>query len=148
MAVARIALGIQDKLFLGNLNSKRDWGHAKDYVRMMWMILQHDSAEDWVIATGETILYRDFVKMSFENWELQLNLEESGINETAFVKSCDNLDYQVEIGKEILSVDKRYFRPTEVDLLVGDASKSKKSSWMGTKIYFKRLSERNDMVRY
>ena len=126
MAVARIALGIQDKLFLGNLNSKRDWGHAKDYVRMMWMILQHDSAEDWVIATGKTYSIRDFVKMSFDELGITIEFKGSGINETAIVKSCDNLDYQVEIGKEILSVDKRYFRPTEVDLLVGDASKARK----------------------
>ena len=126
MAVSRIALGIQDKLFLGNLNSKRDWGHAKDYVRMMWMILQHDSAEDWVIATGKTYSIRDFVKMSFNELGITIEFKGSGINETAIVKSCDNLDYQVEIGKEILSVDKRYFRPTEVDILVGDASKARK----------------------
>ena len=86
MAVARIALGIQDKLFLGNLNSKRDWGHAKDYVRMMWMILQHDSAEDWVIATGETYSIRDFVKMSFDELGITIEFKGSGINETAIVK--------------------------------------------------------------
>ena len=126
MAVARIALGIQDKLFLGNLNSKRDWGHAKDYVRIMWMILQHDSAEDWVVATGQMYSIRDFVKMSFEELGITIEFKGSGINETAIVKSCNNLDYQLEIGKEILSVDKKYFRPTEVDLLVGDASKARK----------------------
>jgi GDPmannose 4,6-dehydratase len=126
MAVARIVLGIQEKLFLGNLNSKRDWGHAKDYVRMMWMILQHNSAEDWVIATGKMYSVRDFVEMSFDVLGITIEFKGSGVNETAIIKSCDNIDYKLEIGKEILSVDERYFRPTEVDLLVGDASKAKK----------------------
>ena len=125
MAVARIVLGIQEKLFLGNLNSKRDWGHAKDYVRMMWMILQHNSAEDWVIATGKMYSVRDFVEMSFDVLGITIEFKGSGVNETAIIKSCENTDYKIEIGKEILSVDERYFRPTEVDLLVGDASKAK-----------------------
>jgi GDPmannose 4,6-dehydratase len=125
MAVARIALGIEEKLFLGNLNSKRDWGHAKDYVRMMWMILQHDSAEDWVIATGKMYSVRDFVKMSFNALGIKIEFKGSGVKETAIIKSCDNSDFKIEIGKEILAVDNRYFRPTEVDLLVGDASKAK-----------------------
>ena len=124
-ALCRIKFGIQKKLFLGNLNSKRDWGHAKDYVRMMWMILQHNSAEDWVIATGKMYSVRDFVEMSFDVLGITIEFKGSGVNETAIIKSCDNTDYKIEIGKEILSVDERYFRPTEVDLLVGDASKAK-----------------------
>ena len=141
MAVARIALGLQDKLFLGNLNSKRDWGHAKDYVRMMWMILQHDSAEDWVIATGKMFSVRDFVKMSFNVLGITIEFKGSGVNERAIIKSCDNLDYKIEIGKEILSIDKRYFRPTEVELLVGDASKAKKILGWEPKYNLKDLVE-------
>ena len=130
-ATSRIALGLQDKMYLGNLDAKRDWGHAKDYVRMMWMILQAEEAEDWVIATGKTTTVRDFVKMSFQEVGIELEFKGSGVNEKAFVKSCSNPDYQIEIGKEVLSVDPRYFRPTEVDLLIGDATKAKtKLGWI------------------
>lgn len=129
-AVSKIALGIQDKFYLGNLDAKRDWGHAKDYVRMMWMILQADKAEDWVIATGKTTTVRDFVRMSFNEIGVELEFKGTGVNEKAFIKSCNNPEYQLEIGKEVLSVDPKYFRPTEVDLLVGDASKAKnKLGW-------------------
>ena len=129
-AVSRIALGLQDKFYLGNLDSKRDWGHAKDYVRMMWMILQADKAEDWVIATGTTTTIRDFVKMAFLHIDVELEFKGSGVNEKAFIKSCNNEKYQLEIGKEILSIDPKYFRPTEVDLLVGDSTKAKtKLGW-------------------
>jgi len=125
-AVSRIALGLQDKLYLGNLDSKRDWGHAKDYVRMMWMILQSDKAEDWVIATGKTTTIRDFVKMAFEHIGIKLEFIGKGIDEVARIKSCSNSEYMLEIGKEVLSIDEKYFRPTEVDLLIGDPSKAKK----------------------
>jgi GDPmannose 4,6-dehydratase len=130
-AVSRIALGLQDKLYLGNLDSKRDWGHAKDYIRMMWMILQADTAEDWVIATGRTTTIREFVKMAFRHVGIELEFFGKEINETARIKSCSNPNYQLEIGKEILSVDPKYFRPTEVDLLLGDATKAKeKLGWI------------------
>ena len=130
-AVSRIALGLQDKFYLGNLDAKRDWGHAKDYVRMMWMILQADEAEDWVIATGKTTPVRDFVKMAFNEVGIELEFKGSGIEEKAFVKSCSNENYQLPIGHEILNVDPKYFRPTEVDLLIGDASKAKnKLGWV------------------
>ena len=129
-AVSRIALGLQEKLFLGNLDSQRDWGHAKDYVRMMWMILQSNEPEDWVIATGKTTKIRDFVKLAFDFVGITLKFNGEGLNETASVLSCENPKYQLEIGKEILAVDPKYFRPTEVDLLVGDASKAKnKLGW-------------------
>ncbi|MFT4800340.1 MAG: GDPmannose 4,6-dehydratase [Flavobacteriaceae bacterium] len=129
-ATSRIALGLQDKFYLGNLDARRDWGHAKDYVRMMWMILQADNAEDWVIATGKTTTVRDFVKMSFNEVGVELEFKGEGVNEKAFVKSCKDPKYQLEIGKEILSVDPKYFRPTEVELLVGDATKAKeKLGW-------------------
>ena len=129
-AVSRIGLGLQTKFYLGNLDAKRDWGHAKDYVRMMWMILQADSAEDWVISTGETHTVRDFVKLSFNQIGIELIFKGKGINEKGYIKSCINPDYQIEVGKEVLNIDKKYFRPTEVDLLVGDSSKAKnKLGW-------------------
>ncbi|WP_179022226.1 GDP-mannose 4,6-dehydratase [Winogradskyella forsetii] len=125
-AVSRIALGLQDKFYLGNLDAQRDWGHAKDYVRMMWMILQAEEAEDWVIATGKTTRIRDFVKMSFAEVGMELEFKGEGEAEKAYIVKCNNPDYQIEIGKEVLAVDARYFRPTEVELLIGDASKAKK----------------------
>ncbi|MEZ7505868.1 GDP-mannose 4,6-dehydratase [Flavobacterium sp. Arc2] len=129
-ATSRIALGLQDKFYLGNLDAKRDWGHAKDYVRMMWMILQADEAEDWVIATGKTTPVRDFVRMSFAEVGIELEFVGEGINEKGFVKACNNPEFQLEIGKEILAVDPKYFRPTEVDLLIGDPTKAKtKLGW-------------------
>ena len=124
-AVARIALGQKEKFYLGNLDAKRDWGHAKDYVRMMWMILQADKPEDWVIATGETITVRDFVRLAFKEVGVELEFKGEGVDEKAFVASCNDEKYQLEIGKEILSVDPQYFRPTEVDLLIGDPTKAK-----------------------
>lgn len=130
-AVAKIALGLQDKLYLGNLEAKRDWGHAKDYVRMMWMILQAEQPEDWVIATGVTTTVRDFVKMSFGEVGIELDFVGEGVDEKAFVKACNNPEYQIKIGSEILSVDPSYFRPTEVDLLIGDPTKAKeKLGWI------------------
>ena len=144
-AVSRIALGIQDKLYLGNLDSKRDWGHAKDYVRMMWMILQADMPEDWVIATGKTTTIRDFVRMAFKNIGVELEFKGEGLNEVAKVKSCSNPVYQLELGKEVLSIDKKYFRPTEVDLLVGDATKAKEKLGWVPQITLEELVE--DMMR-
>ena len=123
-ATSRIALGLQDKLYLGNLDAKRDWGHAKDYVRMMWMILQAEEAEDWVIATGKTTTVRDFVKMAFNEVGIELEFKGTGIEEKGFVKSCSNPEFKLDIGKEVLSVDPKYFRPTEVELLIGDATKA------------------------
>ncbi len=123
-ATARIAMGLQNKIYLGNLDAQRDWGHAKDYVRMMWMILQADEAEDWVIATGKTTTVRDFVRMSFSEAGIELEFKGKGVDEKAYIKSCSNDAYQLEIGKEVLAVDPKYFRPTEVELLIGDASKA------------------------
>ncbi|MUP45418.1 GDP-mannose 4,6-dehydratase [Gramella sp. BOM4] len=132
-AVSRIALGMQEKICLGNLDALRDWGHAKDYVRAMWMILQTDKAEDWVIATGKTTPVREFVKMAFNEIGVELEFRGVGLEEKAFIKLCSNPDYQLEIGKEVIAVDKRYFRPTEVDLLVGDPTKAnEKLGWKPT----------------
>ena len=130
-AVSKIALGLQDKFYLGNLDAKRDWGHAKDYVRMMWMILQADKAEDWVIATGKTTSVREFVRISFAEVGIELEFIGTGVNEKATISKCNNPEFQLELGKEVLSVDPSYFRPTEVDLLIGDPTKAKeKLGWV------------------
>jgi GDPmannose 4,6-dehydratase len=129
-AVARIALGLQDKFYLGNLSSKRDWGHAKDYIRAMYLILQQDTPEDYVIATGITTEIRDFVRMAFAEVGVELEFRGSGPEEKAFIASCHDPRYQVPIGQEVLAIDSRYFRPTEVDLLIGDPTKAKtKLKW-------------------
>ena len=130
-AASRIALGLQDICYLGNLDAKRDWGHAKDYVRMMWMILQADQPEDWVIATGTTTSVRDFVILSFMEVGIELEFKGTGVDEKAFVTACINPAYQLEIGKQVIAVDPTYFRPSEVDVLIGDASKAKnKLGWV------------------
>lgn len=130
-ATSRIALGLQDKIYLGNLNAKRDWGHAKDYIRMMWMILQADEAEDWVIATGKTTTVRDFVRMAFNHVGIELEFKGEGSQEKGYIKACNKPEYQLEIGKEVVAVDEKYYRPTEVDLLIGDATKAReKLGWV------------------
>ena len=125
MATAAIALGRQDCLYLGNLNALRDWGHAKDYVEAMWRILQQDKAEDYVIATGVTTSVRDFVRFAFEEVGIVLSFEGDQECEVARVLKCTNPDYQLEVGKIVVKVDPAYYRPTEVDLLIGDPTKSK-----------------------
>jgi len=128
--VAAIALGLQDKLFLGNLDARRDWGHAKDYVEAMWRILQQDTAEDYVIATGITTPVRDFVRMAFAEVGIEVAFTGEGANEIGVVTACNNEEYTLPIGKEVVAVDPRYFRPTEVELLIGDPTKSKtKLGW-------------------
>jgi len=125
MATAAIALGKQECLYLGNLNALRDWGHAKDYVEAMWRILQQDKPEDFIIATGKTTSIRDFVRMAFQEIGVTLTFEGSQENEIAKVESCTNPAYQLEIGKVVVRVDPSYYRPTEVDLLLGDPTKAK-----------------------
>ena len=130
-ATSKIALGLQDKVYLGNLDAQRDWGHAKDYIRMMWMILQADEPEDWVIATGKTTTVRDFIKMCFAHVGIELEFKGQGSNEKGYIKACNNKEFQVKIGKEVVAVDEKYYRPTEVDLLIGDATKAKeKLGWI------------------
>ncbi|THU41501.1 GDP-mannose 4,6-dehydratase [Niastella caeni] len=124
--VAKIALGLQDKIFLGNLDAQRDWGHAKDYVEAMWLILQQEKPEDYVIATGVTTPVREFVRMAFDEVGIELEFKGKDENEVGIVKVCKNPEFQIEIGKEVLAVDKRYYRPTEVDLLIGDPTKAQK----------------------
>ncbi len=137
-AAARIALGLQDKLHLGNLNSKRDWGHAKDYIEAMWLILQQEKAEDFVIATGITTEIREFVRMAFGYLGVKMSFKGEGVDEIGFVESVDadkfnevvGADCKLSIGQELVFVDPKYFRPTEVDLLIGDATKAKtKLGW-------------------
>ncbi len=129
-AVCQIALGQQEKLYLGNLDAQRDWGHAKDYVEAMWLILQQEVAEDYVIATGVTTRVREFVRMAFEFLGIEVGFEGEGATEVGKVVACNNPLYQVEVGKIVVSVDEKYFRPTEVELLIGDPTKSKtKLGW-------------------
>lgn len=129
-AVSAIVKDKQEKLYLGNLDAKRDWGHAKDYVEAMWRILQQEKPEDYVIATGITTTVRDFVKLSFAETGIELEFNGQGVNEVGIVKSCSNPAYQLPIGKTVVAVDPEYFRPTEVDLLIGDATKAKtKLGW-------------------
>lgn len=123
-AVARIGLGLQDKVYLGNLDAQRDWGHAKDYVEAMWLILQQDTPEDYVIATGKTTRIRDFVKMAFAEIGAEVEFRGEGVNEKGYIVKSENAEYPLEIGKEVVCIDERYFRPTEVDLLLGDPTKA------------------------
>lgn len=125
MAVAAIAHSKQDTLFLGNLDAQRDWGHAKDYVEAMWLMLQQDKPEDFVIATGVTTPVREFVKMAFNEVGITLNFTGEGPNEKAQVAACTNPDYQLPVGKVVVAVDPEYFRPTEVELLIGNPAKAK-----------------------
>lgn len=125
-AVAKIALGLQQCLFLGNLDAQRDWGHAKDYVRAMYLMLQQDKPEDYVIASGITTPVREFARMAFAELGIELEFQGQGVDETAIVKACNNPEYIVPIGQTVIKVDPHYFRPTEVDLLIGDPSKAKK----------------------
>lgn len=125
MATAAIALGKQECLYLGNLNAQRDWGHAKDYVEAMWRILQQDKPEDFVIATGVTTYIRDFVIMAFNEVGIELSFEGENENEIARVKACHHPNFELPIGKVLIRVDPEYYRPTEVDLLIGDPTKSK-----------------------
>jgi GDPmannose 4,6-dehydratase len=129
-ATARIALGLQDCMYLGNLDSQRDWGHAKDYVEAMYLMLQQDKAEDFVIATGITTRVRDFVSLAFKEVGIELEFTGEGVNEIGAVKKCSG-DYRIPVGQTIVKVDQRYFRPTEVDLLIGDPSKAnEKLGWI------------------
>lgn len=151
-AVAKIALNLDDMLYLGNLDAKRDWGHAKDYVKMMWMILQHEKADDWVIATGKTTTVRDFVRLAFEYCGIKLNFKGSGVDEEGFIEDFNqqranelslNLNH-LQKGQVVVKVNPRYFRPTEVDLLLGDPSKAEKELGWNREYDLKNLV--NDMM--
>lgn len=144
-AVARITLGLQDKVFMGNLSSKRDWGHAKDYIKAMYLILQQDKADDYVISTGVTTTIRDFIKMSFSEVGVDIEFRGENENEQGFIASvndetfskvvgAEHLDaIKKRIGESVVGVDPAYFRPTEVDILIGDNTKARtKLGWEPT----------------
>ncbi|NLX73974.1 MAG: GDP-mannose 4,6-dehydratase [Bacteroidales bacterium] len=125
-AVSRIGLGLQEKLYLGNLSAQRDWGHAKDYIKAMYLILQQDQPDDYVVATGVTTEVREFVRMSFAYLGCDLEFRGKGVEEKGYIIKSANDEYQHLVGKCVVEVDPRYFRPTEVELLIGDPSKAKK----------------------
>ena len=124
IATAKIATGKQDILLLGNLDAKRDWGHAKDYVEGMWLMMQQEKPEDYVLATGITTTVRDFITMAFAETGIELEFKGTGIDEKVYVKKCNNSAYQLPIGKQVVGIHPRYFRPAEVDLLIGDPTKA------------------------
>jgi GDPmannose 4,6-dehydratase len=129
-AVAQMALGLQDTLYMGNIDSQRDWGHAKDYVEAMWLILQQDKPEDFVISTGVTTRVREFIRMAFREVGVELEFNGVGVDETGTVISSSNPEYAFTIGQLVLQIDPAYFRPTEVELLIGDNTKAKtKLGW-------------------
>lgn len=129
-AVAAIALGLQQTIYLGNLDARRDWGHAKDYVEAMWLILQQEQPEDFVIATGITTSVRDFATMAFAEVGIEVEFRGKDADEKGYVSKCNNPKYQLEPGAVVVAVDPNYYRPTEVELLIGDASKAKeKLGW-------------------
>lgn len=125
-AACRIALGLQKTVFMGNIDAKRDWGHAKDYVQAMWLMMQHHKADDFVIATGVTTTVRDFIIKSFQRLGIELEFKGSGINEIGYVSKVVNPDVKVKTGDQVVKIDPKYFRPTEVELLIGDPTKAKK----------------------
>jgi GDPmannose 4,6-dehydratase len=144
-AAAQIALGMMDKLYVGNLDASRDWGHAKDYVEAMWMMLQQEVPEDFVIATGITTKVRDFIRMTFAELGAELEFRGTGQNEKGYIKSCND-NFSFKIGQEVVAVDSNYFRPTEVDLLIGDATKAKAK--LGWQPKYSLLDMVKEMVAY
>lgn len=139
-AASKIALGLDEKLYLGNLDSLRDWGHAEDYVEAMWLMLQQSTPEDFVIATGVTTSVRDFVRMAFSEAGIEVEFKGEGIEEKGYVKKCTG-EFKLPEGKEIVAVDPKYFRPTEVDLLLGDPTKAK------SKLGWKPKHDLNSLVK-
>lgn len=129
-AAARIALGLQDTLYLGNLSAKRDWGHARDYVEAMWRILQQDQPDDYVIATGITTEVREFVRLAFAELGIELAFDGKDEQEFGYVAGCSHPDFQLPAGKKVVAVDPRFYRPAEVELLLGDSAKARaKLGW-------------------
>jgi GDPmannose 4,6-dehydratase len=129
-AACRIALGLQQTMFMGNIDAKRDWGHAKDYVEAMWLMLQQDVPEDFVIATGVTTTVREFVMKTFSQLGITIEFSGQGLNERAIVVKSENPEFLVKSGQEVVKIDSKYFRPTEVELLIGDPTKAKsKLGW-------------------
>ena len=143
--VSQIVLGQEKKIYLGNLDAKRDWGHAKDYVEAMWLILQQEVAEDFVIATGITTTVREFIKMAFAEVGVDVDFKGEGVEEKGYVVACSNPAYQLEKGSIVVEVDPRYFRPTEVELLIGDPTKAKEK--LGWKLKYDLPALVKDMMQ-
>jgi len=155
-AVARMVLGLQDKVYMGNLSSKRDWGHAKDYIKAMYLILQQDQPDDYVIATGVTTTIRDFIIMSFAETGVAVEFKGSGVDEQGYVSGIDETKFEQKvggayldsfrkrIGTSVVGVTPSYFRPTEVDILVGDSSKAQQKLGWKPEYDLKQLCE--DMI--
>lgn len=145
-AVTKMVLGMQDKLYIGNLSAQRDWGHARDYVEAMWLMLQQEEPQDFVIATGITTTVREFIRLSFAELGVEVEFSGEGIEEKGIVKKMDsNCEWNLSIGQEVVAVDSRYFRPTEVDLLLGNPEKAKKV--LGWKPSYDLPSLVQEMVR-
>lgn len=144
-AVAKISLGLQENLFLGNLDAERDWGHAKDYVEGMWRILQQDVPEDFVLATGVTTRVREFVRMSFREVGVELEFSGEGIDEIGTIASVSSPKFPLPVGTQVVGVDPRYFRPTEVELLLGDPTKARTK--LGWKHEYDLAAMCSEMVR-
>jgi len=125
IGVAQMAMGSDDVLLLGNLDAKRDWGHAKDYVEGMWLMMQHPTPEDFVLATGITTSVKDFVRMAFNYLGVELEFTGEGVKEKGVISKCSNPLYKLKVGQKVIGIDEKYFRPTEVDLLIGDATKAR-----------------------
>jgi len=140
-AVARIALGLQEQVYMGNIDAKRDWGHARDYVEAMYLMLQQDVPEDFVIATGITTSVRDFITKSFAEAGIEITFEGKNENETGRVVKCSHPEYQIKAGKKVVLIDKTYYRPSEVDLLMGDATKAR------TKLGWNPASSLDDIIK-
>lgn len=145
IGTAQVALGQLDKITLGNLDARRDWGHAKDYVEGMWMMLQHDTPEDFVLATGITTSVREFARMCFAELGIEIEFRGTGVDEKGYVVKCNDAQYSLPVGKEVVSINPRYFRPTEVEELIGDASKAREKLGWKPKYDLKMLV--NEMVK-
>lgn len=143
-AVSRIALGLQDVFYMGNIDARRDWGHARDYVKAMWLMLQQEVADDFVIATGVTTTVREFIQMSFKEVGMEIGFEGAGVNEVAKVLKCNDPNYQIKPGTVVMKIDPQYFRPTEVELLIGDPTKAKEK--LGWKLDYDLAALVKDMM--
>lgn len=144
-AACRIALGLQKKVFMGNIDAKRDWGHAKDYVEAMWLMMQHHKPDDFVIATGVTTTVREFIIKVFKRLGIVVSFEGTGINEIGVVSDISNPDVKVKKGDVVVKIDPAYFRPTEVELLIGDPTKAKQE--LGWKLKYDLNALVDDMVQ-
>jgi GDPmannose 4,6-dehydratase len=130
-AVARICLGLQDTIFLGNLDARRDWGHARDYVQAMYLMLQQDEPEDYVIATGQVTKVREFITKAFEELGVGIEFQGEGIREKGIIVKSSNNEFKLPVGKVVIKIDEKYFRPSEVDILIGDSTKARqKLGWV------------------